>query len=200
MIPTRLRRTIPLRRRRRCPGKNHNLTVVGHVHVEPLLRDRREARTARCLSNLALELHLARLELRPLPVEGAKLESLRDSEAPPPNDACGHQEETEQCERDDGPPAHPGLLARHATPPSATREGERCVISDCERARRFPRWSPFASGARRAPCRRRCTGGGAADRCTRCCIAGTHASPDDPRLSDRRSPPAPRLARAGSAM
>src|SRR5688572_6864525 len=117
MIPTRLRRTISLRRRRRWPRKNHNLTVVGHVHVEPLLRDRREARTARCLSYLALELHLARLELRPLPVEGAKLESLRDSEAPPPDDACGHQEETEQREGDHRTPPHAGLLPRHATRP-----------------------------------------------------------------------------------
>src|SRR5687767_12698782 len=142
MIPTRLRRTISPRPRGRWPRKNHNLTVVGHVHVEPLLRDRREARTARCLSNLALELHLPRLELRPLPVEGAKLGSLRNSEAPPPNDACGHQEETEQREGDDRATPHAGLLPRHAIRLRATRGVVRCALWGCERALRCQRSSP----------------------------------------------------------
>jgi hypothetical protein len=70
------------------------------VHVEPLLRNRCESRPTRGIPDFAVELHALGLERLTPTIEVAHRARLIDPVRPPCNDACRHQDETEERKRD----------------------------------------------------------------------------------------------------
>ena len=108
---------MPIRLGIGTPGgewEDDHLTVVWDVHVESLLCHRAEPGAARQVADLALELGALGEELRAAPVELAHGAGFGDAVAPPQDDACRDQNETNEHERGPRPPPARYAALRHA--------------------------------------------------------------------------------------
>src|SRR6185437_10944315 len=101
---------------RRRPGsrKNDDLRVVGHAHAEPPLDQRRQYAPTRQIAHIALELRPLRLQLHPPLLEHADVARPRYARRPPPDDARGDENETEERQRHPRAPARGYAALRHA--------------------------------------------------------------------------------------
>jgi len=72
------------------------------VHVQLLLGNRCQSRSARCLANLPVQLHALGLERLTSPVQVTQGARLVDAVGPASNDARRHENETKENERDRG--------------------------------------------------------------------------------------------------
>ena len=105
--------------------QDHLLVGLGNVHVETLLGDRLQAGAARRVANLSLQPHALGHQRVARSLEIANLALPVHAVHSPCNDACRHEDETNEHERDERRVA-PRLTRRFAM-----REAARCERADC---------------------------------------------------------------------
>ena len=84
------------------------------MHVQSLLGDRLQPRSARRITNRRLQSNALRLERVELPLTLSNVGLLHDAVSSPCYDACRDQDETNQHEGDDRSPARGYAALRHA--------------------------------------------------------------------------------------
>jgi hypothetical protein len=90
--------SLPPRRERRR-REHDDLVGRRHVHVQSLLGNGRQPRAARRVTNLSIELYTLGFESLTPAVEVAHCARLIDAVRPACNDACRHEDETKERER-----------------------------------------------------------------------------------------------------
>src|SRR5919206_2363636 len=128
MRPIRLLRSIPWSKG--SGGRQvDDLTVRRHVHLEPLPHDRLQPAAAGRVANRALELDRRGHERLPPSLEVAQDPRVREAVAPPPDDARGYEDETNEQHRGEAAAPPPYSPFRHARSLALRERGLRASSS-----------------------------------------------------------------------
>ena len=127
-----------LRPRRWGPTAQGDLLVrLWNAHVQPLLGDRLQLRSARRLADRLLELDALGDERVVAPLEIEKLPLVSNTRDPACDDAGRHEDEADEHEGDHRPPARGYLALRHARRRALRARGlSRTSSGDAAMARR----------------------------------------------------------------
>lgn len=111
------------------PRQKDLLVGSGDVHVQSLLGDRLQPRPAGSITNRRFEFDALRLERVELSLTLPDFDLLHDAVSSPCYDACRHQDETNQHERNERPPAGGYAAFRHARSRALRARGFRATSS-----------------------------------------------------------------------